>query len=173
MNKCVTVFHTLQLSSRGVRHLGCCACNILFLMSIKTLPSYTYVNTDLANGLLETWIQLLDDLWLPSGLLSRCTLVYIHCMSRWAVWIPVPWGAWAPWTETEKPRKCWFLKEEMTAHIIFQTRKPSMFLGHQFARMDALFMDFRKSSSSGLRPVITHDRFLFLHSTDVSQKISS
>lgn len=127
VSKCGTMFHTLRFSSRGERHLGCCACNVLFLVPIKILPSYTCANTDLSNRLLEMWIQLLNDLWL---LWASCpgTLWYIHlCMTRRAARIPVPLGAWAPWTETEKPRKCWFLKEEMTPDIIFQIMKLLVF----------------------------------------------
>lgn len=127
VRKCGRMFHTLQLSRGAARHLGCCACNIFFLMSIKILPSYTCANAGLSNRLLEMWILLLDDLWLPCGLLSRCTLVCTHCVPRWAGWIPGLWGAWAPWTETEQPRKHWSLKEEMTPHIIFQIRKLFVF----------------------------------------------
>lgn len=116
----VSYFTVFQQRRKALR-LPCMQCFISG--AYKILPSYTCANTDLSNRLLEMWIQFLDDLWLLWGLMSRYTLLYIHlCMTRWAARIPVPWGAWAPWTETEKPRRCWFLKEEMTPHIIFQIK---------------------------------------------------
>lgn len=122
VGKSGTMFHTLQLSSGAATHLGCCACNIFFLMSIKVLPSFTCTNADLSNRLLEMRIQLLDDLWLPWGLLSRCTLVCITACPdelRGSLCLGVPEHHGQRLSDPGNIDPS--LKEEMTPYIIFQS----------------------------------------------------
>lgn len=175
VSKCGTMFHTLRFSSRGERHLGCCTCNVLFLVPIKILPSYTCANTDLSNRLLEMWIQLLDDLWLLWGLMSRYTLVHTSLYDQASCTDPCAFGCLSTMDRDWETQEMLILEGGDDARYNFPDHKTVsvQILGHQFAKMNALFLDFRKSSSSGLRPVITHDRFLFLHRIDASQNITS
>lgn len=150
-------------------------------MSIKILSSYTCANTDPSVSLLEMWIRLLNDLWILWSLTSRYTCL---SMSREAAQMcdPYTWGV--PEHHGQRltnPGNVDSLKEgeeEMTSPIVFQVREirktlSAEILGHQFVKMVAFFVNFRKSSSSGLRPVISHDWSLFLHGIDASQKTTS